>query len=365
MNKNKKKNKDRKYKGLYMQQGSLQIWCCYTVHGKLIRQSLKTTDWDVAGQRLEKIKADIASGRWYDEERIKKYTFLDLSEKYRVHAESFHKSYFRTGDSIISRLEKRFADVLLSDLNLAVIEQYQAELLKAKKANATVNKYIGALKAMMSKAVDWEMIGEDRLLKVRRAKHLRENERKKYLSLEEIANLLSKCDPHLKPIVQTALFTGMRKGEILGLKWDRNIDLKNDNIHLFAGETKNDEERDIEIVPALKEVLLSLPRFEGVPWVFYDAKSGKRYLDIKKSFATACRLAGLDDFNFHDLRHTFASHLTMAGVPLKAVGEKLGQKTLSMTNRYSHLSPEYSRSIISKLPYLSSSENAVSKVENE
>jgi site-specific recombinase XerD len=78
-----------------------------------------------------------------------------------------------------------------------------------------------------------------------------------------------------------------------------------------------------------------------VPYVFYDSTTGKPYQDVKRSFKTALRKARIRDFHFHDLRHTFASHLVMAGVDITTVKELLGHKTLTMTLRYSHLAPSH------------------------
>jgi integrase len=75
--------------------------------------------------------------------------------------------------------------------------------------------------------------------------------------------------------------------------------------------------------------------------MFYDPVDGKRYKDLKRSFKTACKRAGITDFRFHDLRHTFASHLVMSGVDITTVKELLGHKTLTMTLRYSHLAPSH------------------------
>lgn len=75
--------------------------------------------------------------------------------------------------------------------------------------------------------------------------------------------------------------------------------------------------------------------------MFFDRSTGKPYKDLKKSFATVCRKAGIRDFHFHDLRHTFASQLVMAGVDLTTVKELLGHKTLTMTLRYAHLAPSH------------------------
>lgn len=146
--------------------------------------------------------------------------------------------------------------------------------------------------------------------------------------------------PYVKPIVITALHTGMRKGEILSLKWD-NVDLKHGFILLDV--TKNGERREIPINKTLETVFLdkSLIRRLDVPYVFYDPATGKPYQNVKRSFYTACRRAGIRDFHFHDLRHTFASHLVMSGVDITTVKELLGHKTLTMTLRYAHLAPSH------------------------
>ena len=128
----------------------------------------------------------------------------------------------------------------------------------------------------------------------------------------------------------------MRKSEILGLKWDL-VDLKHGFILLNV--TKNGERREIPINSTLNDALLELMRRIDVPYVFYDKTTGAPYKDIKNSFASACKIAGIRDFRFHDLRHTFASHLVMAGIDLVTVKELLGHKTLTMTLRYAHLAP--------------------------
>jgi len=88
--------------------------------------------------------------------------------------------------------------------------------------------------------------------------------------------------------------------------------------------------------------LLAIRRIPGSPWVFCK-KNGERYGNIRKAFEGAKKRAEIVDFRFHDLRHTFASHLVMAGVDLKTVQELLGHKSFEMTLRYAHLSPDHKK----------------------
>jgi len=192
--------------------------------------------------------------------------------------------------------------------------------------------------------------------------------RDKFLSAEEITGLLDACDTkvitttgkeiknkqsHLKPIIIFALNTGCRKDEILSLTWEQ-IDLKHGFINL--NKTKNGERRQLPINDTLRTMLKGLVRRIDVPWVFYEVikqKDGtekvKRFGSIKRSFVTACRRAGIQDFVFHSLRHTFASHLVMAGVDLTTVSRLLGHKSLTMTLRYSHLAPNHLVSAVNVL----------------
>ena len=128
----------------------------------------------------------------------------------------------------------------------------------------------------------------------------------------------------------------MRKSEIQNLKWS-DIDI---NRHLITlHETKNGESRHVPMNNAARENFLSLTKHPDSPYVF-AGKEGKPF-DFRKAFETAVKKCKITDFRFHDLRHTFASHLVMAGVNLAVVKELLGHKTLKMTERYSHLSPDH------------------------
>lgn len=113
------------------------------------------------------------------------------------------------------------------------------------------------------------------------------NRRLRYLSKEECQALIDSGEPHLKPIVITAVNTGMRRGEILGLRWDAHIDLKHGFILL--DKTKNGERREIPINATLKAVFQGLTRRLDVPYVFFERITGKPYKDVKRSFPSACK----------------------------------------------------------------------------
>lgn len=131
---------------------------------------------------------------------------------------------------------------------------------------------------MFTKAVEWEMVEEETLKRVRKVKLLPENNRRlRYLSKEECQKLIDACDPHLRPIVITALNTGMRKAEILNLRWDQ-VDLKHGFILLEI--TKNGERREIPINHTLRKTLMALPRCLDTPYVFFDLRTGKPYQAI-------------------------------------------------------------------------------------
>lgn len=173
------------------------------------------------------------------------------------------------------------------------------------------------------------MLGASPFEKGKRLMFKENNHRLRFLSEEEITRIIDACSPHLKPIVEGAIHTGMRRGELLSLQWDQ---IRNGFIYL--AETKSGKARQIPINDRVARVLQKLRQQNQLksPFVLCDA-NGKRFYEVKRSFASACRRAGIEGFRFHDLRHTFASQLVMNGVGLKAVQELLGHADLKMTMR--------------------------------
>ena len=113
-------------------------------------------------------------------------------------------------------------------------------------------------------------------------------------------------------------------------------------------DTKNGDKREIPINEIAKMALLRRLKHPESPYIFCD-KNGKPFGNIRKSFFTALKKAGIINFRFHDFRHTFASHLVMSGVDLNTVRELLGHKSLAMTLRYAHLSQNHKRRAVDTL----------------
>ena len=138
-----------------------------------------------------------------------------------------------------------------------------------------------------------------------------------------------------------ALNTGMRKEEILSLKW-KDVDFRSRIIAIL--DTKNGESREIPMNDIVYRTLVAIKETDS-PWVFCK-KNGERYGNVRKAFEGARKRAEIVDFRFHDLRHTFASHLVMAGVDLKTIQELVGHKSFETTLRYAHLSPDHKKAAL-------------------
>ena len=167
----------------------------------------------------------------------------------------------------------------------------------------------------------------------------------RYLAADEIEKLLDACgcsdNPQLYPFVAVALNTGMRLGELTALEW-KDIDFKRGIIRVDNKKdhhTKNYQVRTIPMNDTLADVLRRIPRRLDSSYVF-QRKGGEKFRKMRTGFENAVKRAGIPHVRFHDLRHTFASHLVMGGVDIRTVQELLGHKDIRMTMRYSHLAPD-------------------------
>ena len=251
----------------------------------------------------------------------------------------------------LKHLSKTFDGKMLSEINPILIERYKKTRREEGAEPATINRELGCLRHMFNMAIAWGKaqnypfgFGKN---KVKFLKEPKEKER--ILTEEEEDRLLetvrtSPKEKHLESIIITALNTGMRKAEILDLKWS-NVDFKN-GVILVEG-TKNGEVRKIPMNQKLTAALESGKKTSKGDYVFSD--NGKPYGDVKTGWWTALKKAGIENFRFHDLRHTFGSRLGMKGTDIKTIAELMGHKDIKMTQRYSHPTPEHKKRAVEML----------------
>jgi len=246
-----------------------------------------------------------------------------------------NKRSFRTDCVMLGIVKEFFGDINTTNVTPHKLEEFKDYLFNQRKVkHSTINRY----KALLSKMFNLGIANG--LIKYNPAKDMKrlreDNFKIRFLTKVEENSLyssLEKSPKYLKDIVTTALQTGMRKGEILNLKWS-NIDFEFGFIELL--ETKSGKSRKIPISSKLLNVLNSIPK--TCEYVFNI--EGEKIGDIKKCWNTAIRNSGIKNFRFHDLRHTVATRLVEKGVELTVVKEILGHADISTTMRYAHAVPE-------------------------
>ena len=347
-------------------------------NGKRVRKSFrKRKD---AEAELGKRVSLIAERRYLDVKKDYTTTLGELLDKYEENYKS--QSSFKTGKRFcLANFKDYFGkDTRLANIRYVYLETYRNHLSRkltkheTKRKDATINREIAYLRHMFSKAIEWDMIEENPFKKGQRLQFKENNKRLRFLNKEEIDKLLSECPKpkkkkriakkglkviqglqafYLKDFITIALNTGMRKDEILSLKWNQ---IRNDFIYLT--ETKTDEARQIPVNDDLEECFKDIKRRKQSDSAYiFSNKNGGHIRDIKTSFQSTLKRAGITNFRPHDLRHTFASHYIMRGGSLKALKEILGHKDIKMTMRYAHLSKEFAKEEIQLMNGLTSGKN--------
>ncbi len=303
---------------------------------------------EMAKEALKSRLGDIAQGHFNLEKVRKPVPFSKLVEKYKEFAGGYKRGW-ETEKYIVEEFEDLFGDTPLAQITTWQIEKWKAE--EGKRLNpVTVNRRLTVIKHMFRKAVEWDLLKSNPATLVKRFAVT--SERTRFLTQDEIRSLLAECEkqvtsPWLLPLVTLALNTGMRQGELLKLKWE-NVDLERGSITIIQSKTLR--RKTIAINEPTREALnwLQENRYGELLFMWpWKAPIGK--VTVYDAFKKACSAAKIENFRFHDLRHTFASHLVMAGVDLVTVKELLGHKTIAMTNRYTHLAQEHKAQAVAKL----------------
>lgn len=352
----------------YRRSDSPVWWVDYTdASGKRVRRSTGTTNQREAKALEAKWKLEVHQMKHWD--IPPSHSFEQLMVDY-IRARRGEINLSAVG-YVTKNLRSFFAGRELEKLKRADISAYIMKRKDDGVKPATINRELDVLSASINyakKRWDWDI--PNPVLGM----SLKEPEgRLRWLTRAEADALIRAAEsesrtPHLPDFIRLALNTGCRRGELFMLDWGR-VDLREGVIRLESQHTKSRKRRMIPLNEEARQALLGRARFRAEycpasPWVFAH-KTGARILELHTAFRTACRRAGIEDFRIHDLRHTFASWLVSAAVPLLEVKELLGHADINMTLRYAHLAPDNLRGAVSVLDRMSRFRHAVTSERGE
>ncbi|MDA1191174.1 MAG: tyrosine-type recombinase/integrase [Candidatus Poribacteria bacterium] len=252
---------------------------------------------------------------------------------------------------INARLIPFFGKTNLTDIDLRAVERYKAHRQKDGVTSRTINRETTLLSVAFKLAVQ---LGYARANPVKDAPKLRESRRPpRFLTQNEVERLLAAArETYLFPLVVTAVYTGMRKSELFNLRWE-DVDFERNTVTIQPKpdwHPKNYEYRVLEMARPLREVLLAHRRIAENEYVF--TYGGRRLTsNVQRTWNRIVRDANLSEVTLHTLRHTFASHLAMQGVPLMHIQQLMGHNDYDTTLVYAHLSTESHKGQVHKLPF--------------
>lgn len=368
--------KGGKDRGLFERPGGSGIWWIRYTDAVSNEHREKVGPKSLARMVYGKRKAEIREARFFPPERRRVILVREILDEYRQSALASGKSIIK-GQPAYERLYNALGDKPAESLSPEELETFKLNLSKesyrkwrrqrrkctasdvpASKtlSPASVNRHLVLLKAAFGKAFKAGKISRN---PVRELKLFKENNiRVRYLNDEEEQRLLEALPLYLRPLIVVAIHTGMRRGELLSLRWE-DVDFSARVI--TVRKSKSGYGRHIPMNDVVFKALgpLFLERSKeagdgggapkGPEGFVFTSREGCYLQNLNRSWYSALQRARLKDFHFHDLRHTFASRLVMAAVGLYSVQTLLGHRTPEMVQRYAHLSPDHLRKAVEKL----------------
>jgi len=298
----------------------------------------------------------ILEGRHFKTVAAKKHTLADMIDRY-LSSNTFTKEQTEHQVLHLERWKAELGDYVLADVTPDLITDIKDKLLSeitpkgTPRSPATVARYMSSLSPVFTLAVnEWQWIEDSPMRKVKKPKESRG--RVRFLDEFERNRLLTACkesrNQYLHLCVVLALATGMRQGELMGLKW-QDVNLKDG--YLILHETKNGERRRVPLSGLALSMLKDHAKLRRLDTqlLFPSSTKPQQPIELKKAWLTALNRAEINDFHWHDLRHCTASYLAMNGASLAEIAEVLGHKTLAMVKRYAHLSDGHVSNVVASM----------------
>jgi len=324
--------------------GALAFVLNYRIAGRERRLTIGGyPEWSVnaAREKAKKLRREVDAGHDPLEERIAEReapTVNDLIERYCAEHVSRKRKRSQVEDKSIIRqwIEPEFGNRKVADIRHLDIEGLHRKITN-HGTPVRANRAATLLSKMFSLAVRWEMRsdnpvrGLDRNAEERRARYLKGDEfRRLTVALAEHPN------QQAANVIRLLLLSGARRGEVLGARWDQ-LDLQEAVWTKPSAHTKQRKEHRTPLSSAARQLLVELKASSESEWVFPSHTGNGPLTDIKKSWASICKAAGISGVRVHDLRHSYASILASAGLSLPVIGALLGHTQASTTHRYAHL----------------------------
>ncbi len=325
-----------------------------------------------AKRLFELRKSEILQGKLMSSKNMVIPSFSEFAIEYLEYAKGNKKSWDRD-ECALKSLVPFFGNHKLDEINPLQIEKYKL-LRKKTVSQRTINIELSLLRRMFNLAISWEKCSSSPMTRVNFYKE--EPSKERILTKEEESDLLKSSPDHIKPILLTALNTGMRYGEILNLTWN-DIDFESGYIHVRKSKTGTDREipvndllyNELKSIKSVKVIGKSIgtsvisegksqqcqtPKYVnplvskavgftsvGVqvpprPYSQVFTYRNKPLKDIRTAFKSACKRADIKNLRFHDLRHTSATRMIETGASIVAVSRILGHADLKTTMRYAH-----------------------------
>jgi integrase len=336
-------------------------WYHFWYHGHHIQERTNTTSKQEAREKeaIHKAELLLEKRKAEPEENPK---FVDFSVGYLEYSKTHRRSY-----GVEFYYVNRTLVPFFGRLRLKEIKPFQVELFKQKRLRdglkkSSINREIGLLKSILNRAVKLQTIDANPARDAELFELDDSSVSDRVLSNQEEIKLLVACDeselryraPHLKFVILVALYTGLRRGEILRLRWS-DIDFEKNRLRVRKSKTKAGR-RSVNLNSVLRGKLLFLNEQEHGEWVFPSperfqtpGQPERHIADVKNAFRRAVRLAGIEWITFHQLRHTFCSRLADAGVPMPVIQDLAGHSSIIMTRRYTHPADELKQKAVEVL----------------
>ncbi|MCP4583772.1 MAG: tyrosine-type recombinase/integrase [candidate division Zixibacteria bacterium] len=325
-------------------------WINYRFNGERFRFSTGTRSRKLAEIKLNDLKVKLFKGEvGVKPIADKKIEIPELFRRYKEYLNSISNTdkssdyaRLRNLQEFMARKGVRYPD----SINPEIINIFTTSVLAGMKPK-TIRNYIALLKTILNKAVEWELIEKNPIARVKLPKNVKTFH---FFEKQEVEKMIAAAEEPLKSVIIMLVNSGMRKGEFFSLRW-RDIDFKAESIRVWPYDgysPKGKRPRQIPMSVDAKEVLIRLSKGRKADEHIANSlmsrhQFSRQFLKLMKKIKIKGRP--------HDLRHTFASHLAMAGTPIPVIQEFLGHSSISTTMIYAHLSPNIHKKEIAKLPF--------------